>query len=134
MAPAPSPSGPRPAALALVRLAILTAVLGFGAVVWYLQRQPGWAPSAVDRDTLSYVSLAVWVLAGGGVLLVRSLQRRQADPGRARPLLVAGWALGEVTALWGGVYYLLTGDPQRYFTGLIFLALVFLMFPVPGRR
>jgi hypothetical protein len=128
------PAAPRPAALAVVRLAILLGVLGFGAVVWHLQRQPGWSPDpAVSRDTLSYVSLAVWVLAGGGVLLLRSVQRRQADPQRARSLSIVGWALGEIPALWGGVYYLLTGDPQRYFTGLIFLALVFLLFPVRSR-
>ena len=47
--------------------------------------------------------------------------------------MIVGWALGEVPAVWGGIHYLLTGDPQRYFTGLMFLVMAFLLLPVRAR-
>lgn len=135
-----APDGPRPASpatLGVVRLGILLGVLAFGGVVWHLQRQPDWAPAGgLDRDLLFYAALGIWTVAAAGVTLVRARWRREPDPGRRTTLLIVGWALGELPAIWGAVYYLLTGDPQRYFTGLMFLVVSFLLLPVrtPERR
>ncbi|HEX2188835.1 MAG TPA: hypothetical protein VHG51_08060 [Longimicrobiaceae bacterium] len=124
-----------PATLATIRLAILLGALAFGGVARYLVRQPDWTPSAgLDHTVFLYAGLGIWSVAAVGILLLRSRLGREPDPRRRVPLLVAGWALGETAALWGGVYYLLTGDPQRYFTGLLFLGVAFLLLPVRGER
>lgn len=122
-----------PATLAVVRLAILGGVLAFGALAWHLQRQPGWSRAPLDRDVFFYASLAIWAVATAGLLLLRGRWRRETDPARRTPLLIVGWALGEMPAVWGGILYLLTGDPQRYFTGLLFLVMAFLLLPIRER-
>ena len=123
-----------PATLAVVRLAILGGVLAFGGVVLYLTRQPDWRPApAAESALFTYAGLGVWVVATAGLLLLRRAWQREADPARRTPLMIVGWALGEVPAMWGGVYYLLTGEPQRYFTGLMFLVMAFLLLPVRAR-
>lgn len=128
---APGPSRPAsPAALGVVRLGILGGVLAFGAVAWYITHQPGWSPRPVDRDPFFYAALAIWAVATAGLLLLRRRWQRETDPARRTPLLFVGWALGEVPAVWGGIFYLLTGEPQRYLTGLLFLVMAFLLLPV----
>jgi hypothetical protein len=132
--PGPGQARPEsPAALAVVRLGILGGVLALGGVAWHLTRQPGWSPASVDRDAFFYAGLVVWAAATAGLLLLRSRWQRETEPARRTPLMIVGWALGEVPAVWGGVQYLLTGDPQRYFTGLMFLVMAFLLLPVRAR-
>lgn len=131
---APGQSRPTPpATLAVIRLGILGGVLAFGGVVWHLTRQPGWSPASVNRDAFFYAGLGVWAAATAGLLLLRNRWQRETDPARRTPLMIVGWALGEVPAVWGGIWYLLTGDPQRYLTGLMFLAMAFLLLPVRAR-
>ena len=123
-----------PATLAVVRLAILGGVLAFGGVVLYLTRQPDWRPSpAAESALFTYAGLGVWVVATAGLLLLRRAWQREADPARRTPLMIVGWALGEVPAIWGGIVFLLTGDPQRYFTGVLFLVMAFLLLPLRAR-
>lgn len=132
---APGESRPAsPATLGVVRLAMLGGMLAFGAVAWYLTHQPGWRPSlSTGLDTFFYASLGIWAVATAVLLLLRVLVRRETDPRRRTPLMVVGWALGEMPAIWGGIYYLLTGDPQRYVTGLLFLVMAFLLLPLRAR-
>lgn len=123
-----------PASLAVIRLAILATVLVFGAAAWWVHRAPGHVPDpAPDADMLRFAGLGLWALATAGVLLVRKRWTHAPQPEQAR-LSIVGWALGEVPALWGAAYYFLTGDPLRYHTGVLFLVLSFLLFPVHGRR
>ena len=122
-----------PATLGIIRLGMLGGMLAFGAVAWYLTRQPGWTPASIDRGPFFYASLGIWTLTTAGLLLIRSRWQRETDPARRTPLMIVGWALGEMPAVWGGIYYLLTGDPQRYVTGLLFLVMAFLLLPVRAR-
>lgn len=131
------PSTPPPASvpvLAVIRGAILAGILVFGGVAWFLHRDAGWRPApGLDPELLRWVGLAVWGVAALGVLVVRA-RWSGVEPGRRASLAITGWALGEMAALWGAVYYLLTDDPGRYFTGVIFLLLTFYLFPVPRVR
>ena len=123
-----------PATLAVVRLAILGGVLAFGGVVAYLTRRPDWRPSpGADGGLFSYAGLGVWIVATVGLLLLRRAWQRETDPARRTPLMIVGWALGEVPAIWGGIVFLLTGDPQRFFTGVLFLVMAFLLLPLRAR-
>ena len=123
-----------PATLAVVRMAILGGVLAFGGVVLYLTRQPDWRPApGAQGELFSYAGLGVWIVATVGLLLLRRRWQRETDPARRTPLMIVGWALGEVPAVWGGIVFLLTGNPQRYVTGLLFLVMAFLLLPVRAR-
>lgn len=134
MAPRGESRAASPATLGLVRLAMLGGMLAFGAVAWHLTRQPGWRPSLpAGHAGFFYASLGLWAVAAAGLMLLRARVRREADPRRRTPLMLVGWALGEMPAIWGGIYYLLTGDPQRYVTGLLFLVMAFLLLPLRAR-
>ena len=124
-----------PATLAVVRLAILLGALAFGGVAWYVRRQPDWTASpAVNDDAFFFATLGIWATATVGLMILRTRWQRETDPARRTPLMITGWALGEIPALWGGVLYLLGADPQRYLTGLLFLVMAFLLLPLRPAR
>ena len=119
--------------LTLVRIALLTGVLVFGAVA-YVVRQ-GSAPSiaAGEATTLRLVGMIVWGIALAGLIGLRLVFRARAEAGRDTKLPLIAWALGEMPALFGGVFYLLTGDWTIFMTGLVGLLAAFALFPVPQR-
>ena len=131
MADARSSAG-RVAPLALIRIALLAGVLLFGAVVWWLHRT-GQAQAA-DADTLHtirQVGSVVWLAAvlAEVVLFAIRLRGGTRDVAAQRSQRLMAWAAGESVALLGGVYYLLSNDPQWYAYGLVFFVLVLLSFP-----
>lgn len=131
----PRPAGPPSAStatLAVIRIALVSGVLLFGGVVWYLRsRQP---PAAtVDPDALRLAGQVVWSVAILGILIA-FLLHRSATRERRTTLAVVAWALGESTALYGGVFWLLVGESRWYGYGLVCLVLTYLIFPVRGTR
>ena len=116
--------------LALIRIALVLGVLVFGAVVWYLHsREPAGAASDVDPRALRVAGQVVWGVAIVGVLTLFLLSRK-APPERRPILSVAAWAMGEATALYGGVLWLLLGESQWYLYGLVCLLLTYFIFPI----
>ena len=126
----PSRRPPPPASsLAVIRIALLAGVLMFGAVTYYVQRGPDWEPAAPDvLSTLYTVMLAVLVLAVVFLLVLRTRLGRS-DKGE-RSLLVVAWAIGESSALFGGVYYFLSGNAQWFIIGLFVMLGSFILFPI----
>ncbi|MFN8582211.1 MAG: hypothetical protein U0163_14715 [Gemmatimonadaceae bacterium] len=118
----------------LLRLALLAGVLVFGAVVWQLRRSGGAPPAVSDPRTLLVAGRAIWVAALLGCSALFYLILKSRDAVRTRTLSLVAWALGEVTALYGGVVYLLAGTPLFYQLGLGFMVLCFLAFPGDLRR
>jgi hypothetical protein len=114
--------------LRIIRIALLVAVLGFGAVVWFLRGQGRFADDTTDPRTLVTVGRIVWGLALL-VCVVVFLRAQRSDAGRPGTLNIAAWAAGEATALFGGVAFLLTGVSTWYLMGVFFLGLTFLAFP-----
>ena len=111
-----------------IRFAMLTGVLIFGGVVWFLQRS-GDAPTMPldSQRPLLMMGRILWVVAIGGCILVfQSLGKASAS--RAAQLHIVGWALGESLALFGAVVWFLAGTPAWYIPGLTFLVLTFLVF------
>lgn len=127
----PSRRSPPPASsLAVVRIALLVGVLMFGAVTYYVQRGASWEPAAPDvLNTLHTVMLAVLVMAAVVLLVLRARLGRRSDASE-RTMLVIAWAIGESAALFGGVYYFLSGNAQWYIIGLFIMLASFILFPI----
>jgi hypothetical protein len=118
------------AALALVRISLLLGVLLFGAVTWFLHRDPSWQPRSPESlPAVRRAMLAAWVLAIVGLLALRTRLARLTGDAR-RSLLVVAWAVGEGAALFGGVYYFLSGDAMSFLGGLLVMLAALLLFPV----
>jgi len=122
-----SPLNPLP----LIRVAMLLGVLIFGGVTWYIRRSGAeltFDPNA--RATLLWVGRGTWVLAMLTCLTLYGISRNARTEERRRAVSLIGWAAGESVALFGGVVWFLTNNPEWYIAGLIFLVMTFLAFPV----
>jgi len=118
--------------LGLIRIALLVGGLVFGAVVWYLRRSG--APSYdVDPRALRVAGQAVWTLATLGTLGL-FLAAGRASPERRATFAVIAWALGEATAIYGGLFWMLLGDRQWYLYGVACLLLTYFIFPIRDSR
>ena len=127
------PARPRPegdAALALIRISLLLGVLLFGAVSWFLHRDPARQPTSPESLVMiRRAMVGVWVLAIAALLALRPRLSRLAEGARRSYLLVA-WAIGEAAALIGGVHYFLSGDLRSFLGGLVVMLGAFLLFPI----
>jgi hypothetical protein len=118
--------------LGLIRIALLVGVLAFGGIVWYLRR-PGDAGYLVNPRSLRVAGQAVWASMTLGTLALFLLAGR-ATPERRGSLSVIAWALGEATAIYGGLFWLLLGDAQWYLYGVGCLLLTYFIFPIRYSR
>ena len=114
--------------LGLIRIALLIGVLVFGGIVWQL-RTSGDTSYHVDPHALRVAGQAVWAVATLGTLALFVLAGRATTERRASFSVVA-WALGEATALYGGLFWLLLGDSQWYLYGVACLLLTYFIFPI----
>jgi hypothetical protein len=121
--------GPRPIQLRIIRMALLVPVIAFGVIVNVMvSREPPRAPEMAQP--LVYVNMAYLL---GAVLAIMYFQRRHAaerDPGRRTTFNIIAWAIGESTALFGAVHYLLVGSPIPYLVGLATMLAAFALVPV----
>ena len=118
--------------LGIIRIALLVGVLAFGGVVWFVRRS-GDASYGVDPRGLRLAGQAVWALATLGTLGM-FLAAGRVSPERRAPLSVVAWALGESTAIYGGLFWMLLGDPQWYLYGVACLLLTYFIFPIRSTR
>ena len=118
--------------LALIRIALLVGVLAFGGIVWYLQRSNDLTYS-VDPRGLRVAGQAVWGLMTLGTLGL-FLAAGRATPERRATFSVIAWALGEATAIYGGLFWMMLGDSQWYLYGVACLLLTYFIFPIRNTR
>jgi len=118
--------------LGLIRIAFLVGVLAFGGIVWHLRRS-GDTGYLVNPRSLRVAGQAVWGTMTLGTLALFLLAGR-AKPGRRGSLSVIAWALGEATAIYGGLFWLLLGDKQWYLYGVACLLLTYFIFPIRQTR
>ena len=118
--------------LALIRIALLVGVLVFGGIVWYLQRS-GDLTYSVDPRGLRVAGQAVWGLMTLGTLGL-FLGAGRATPERRAAFSVIAWALGEATAIYGGLFWMMLGDSQWYLYGVACLLLTYFIFPIRNTR
>ncbi len=125
--PGPSPAQSiTPKALTLIRGAMLGGVLVLGLAAWFIRRSRHEAPPTPDvMRALGYAWYALILVAAGGVAALRKAQAGRKTFEERAPLSIVGGALAEATALLGGVYFLLTGDPLLYALGVVALGASF---------
>jgi hypothetical protein len=118
------------AVFALIRISLLLGVLLFGAVTWFVHRNPSWRPQSPDAlRPLRVVMLAGWVAAIIALIALRPRLGRLTDDAR-RTFLVICWAIGEGAALLGAVHYFLSGDPLSFLGGLVVMMAALLLYPI----
>ena len=118
-----------PQQLAVMRGALLTGVLLFGAVTWFMHRG---GARAADSGTAEALRLLVPALAVGAVVaafVVRGALAPITDAARRPGLKLLAWAVGEGAALAGGVHYFLSGDPRLYAVGVAAMVATFIVVP-----
>jgi hypothetical protein len=126
--------------LALIRIALLAGVLLFGGVCWYVHRAgPPPPPAPSTLRALRAVGMVVWAAAVVGIVVARlrldGAARRRGGGAAAETanLRILAWAAGQAAALYGGVVYFLTGNPQWYVFGLTMMLGAFVVVPVRER-
>jgi hypothetical protein len=121
--------GAAPTQLRLIRMSLLMGVVVFGGIVSVMvQGNPPRAPELAQP--LLMVNVVYLIGAMAGILYFQ--RRHAAEPIRGRRITfnVIAWALGESTALFGGVHYLLVGSPIPYLVGLGMLIAAFVLVPI----
>lgn len=127
--PQPSPNQLQTQTLGLIGMMLWFGVVAFGVVIWFLHRAGSFAIRPQPME-LRYASAAVSVLAVIVALVLRGGVRQMDDgPERNAKVLVL-WAVGEGAALFGGVLYLLTNEPQWYGLGLLAMLTNFVLVPL----
>ena len=118
--------------LGLIRIALLVGVLAFGGIVWYLRRS-GDASYGVNPRGLRVAGQVVWGFMTLGTLAL-FISTGRASPERRATFSVIAWALGESTAIYGGLFWMLLGDSQWYLYGVACLLLTYFIFPIRFTR
>ena len=132
MASTPTPPTSATRALATIRIALLVGVLVFGGIIWHLRRSGDTAYN-VNPRALRTAGQAVWAVMTLGTLAL-FLTAGRVTPERRATFSVMAWALGEATAIYGGLFWLLLGDMQWYLYGVACLLLTYFIFPVRNTR
>lgn len=118
-----------PNVLRLIRISLLGPVTFFGILVSLkVQRDPPAVPESARA--LVYVNIAFLIGAALGILYFQRRHAAERDPARRATFNIIAWALGESTALFGVVHYLLSGSPIPFIVGLGMLMSSFVLVPV----
>jgi hypothetical protein len=131
-----SPPNASPARANIIRIALLSGVVIFGAVIYVLRSSGSYGSNNSNNGEmlpLLYAFIPLAAIAIIGTIVLRGRQLRSGEFGRRFTLAIIGWALCEGATLFGGVYFLLTGNPYLYLTGLaLFLCSLVLLAPSRG--
>jgi hypothetical protein len=117
--------------LAVIRLAMSAGVLTFGAMAWFVSRSRP-LDTAPPPQALTWAAWGVWGLALAALTAWRLLRAQKIERGDSTSLIV-GWAIGEVPALFGAAYLILTGQPTLLLAGFVIFAAAMVLFPAPRR-
>jgi hypothetical protein len=120
---------PRSATLRVIRIALLSGVLMFGGVAYYLTRQNG-PLGAENAAALQMINVVLLVGAGAGIMFIQRRHLAENDPAKRSTLNIIAWAMGEATALFGGVHFLMVGNPVPYLVGLVMMVAAFVVVPI----
>lgn len=111
---------------------MMAGVLLFGAVTYFLHRQPGFTPRPM-APFYGTLMPAFMVASAVGILIFRKRLKDIQDPAKRAEQMLVAYAFGEGAALFGGVYYFMSDDPRWYLIGLFVLLGGFILLPIRHR-
>jgi branched-subunit amino acid ABC-type transport system permease component len=120
---------PRSATLRIIRIALLSGVLMFGGVAYYLVQKNG-PLGAENAGALQIVNIVLLVGAAVGIMIIQRRHLAERDPAKRSTLNIVAWAMGEATALFGGVHFLMIGNPVPFLVGLVMMIAAFVVVPI----
>jgi hypothetical protein len=121
---------PRSATLRIIRVALMSGVLVFGGIAYYLTQQQGGGLGPEMADTLQIVNIVLLVGAAVGIMILQRRHAAETDPAKRTTLNIAAWAMGEATALFGGVHFMLVGNAIPFLVGLVMMIASFVVVPI----
>jgi hypothetical protein len=121
---------PRSATLRIIRVALMSGVLVFGGIAYYLTQQQGGGLGPEMADTLQIVNIVLLVGAAIGIMILQRRHAAETDPAKRTTLNIAAWAMGEATALFGGVHFMLVGNAIPFLVGLVMMIASFIVVPI----
>lgn len=125
-------AGPNPIVIPILRMAFLLGAAFLGGVVGIVRWQVEGTLSPDAATPLANTGRILWGIAIAGCLFIALRARKERDRARVLSQSIVGWAIAESLAIFGAVYWFLSGVSQWYFTGLGFLA--FALLAIPGVR
>ena len=124
--------GLTPQTLNIIRFALLGGVLFFAAIGWFVGGS-GQMSTTGNEDLASlmrYLFYGFFVMTFGAMYLIRQRVDRAETFAKKGPLILVGYAAGEGLALYGVIYWMLTGSFMLFLVGLLVFLVTFLVFPV----
>ena len=139
-----TPSGPNrspssqqlnEAAQQVVRGALLSGVLIFGGVVWWLHDTGRIQPQAGEVGSLlEFISYALSLIGLIAAFVIRTASTPERSMQQRTQWAVMAWAVAESGGMLGGVHYLLTGVWRGWAVGALVLVAALILVPVPRRE
>lgn len=115
-----------------IRVAMMGGLLLLGAVTWFLHRAPDWQPPSPGvAGRLAMFGRILWAVAGVGLVYLYSRHRDAGQPARVSNFAIVAWSVGEALALFGVVFFYLTGVATWYVSGMLAMSITFVAFPPP---
>jgi hypothetical protein len=121
--------------LFIIRTALMTGVFLFAAVAFFGPRF-GVMPQADLNPMIGQLRYALWgamAVAMVAALLLRS-RVESVRPEKQGALLIIGWALGEMAALFGSAMYMAGGGSTLLSLGLMTFVFTLVILPIPRPR
>ena len=113
----------------MIRMSFVIGVLLLGAVTYFIHRQPGYVAPG-DNPPLRLALGAMMLVAAGIIFFARMKLGTVTTLGELQTFSLIGWAGGEMAALAGGVYYLMTDNPSLYVVGLFVMIASLIIIPL----
>jgi hypothetical protein len=119
----------------VVRGGLLSGVLIFGGVVWWLHDSGRMQPRAGGIGAmLEFVSYGLSLVGLIAAFVIRAASTPERTMQQRTTWAVMAWALAESGGLLGGVHFLLTGVWRAWAVGALVLIAALILVPVPRRE
>jgi hypothetical protein len=118
-----------------IRIAMMSGLLLFGAVAWFLHQRPDWQPP--DERLVGQLRTFGRILGGVATVALMFIYdrfRKAESRVQSSTYAIIGWSIGEAVALFGAVTFYLTGASTWYIAGMILMSMTFMFFRPPALR
>jgi hypothetical protein len=117
--------------LIIIRSALLFGLLLFGGATWFQHRSGHPVPVPAEQARMyGYVFAGLALTAVAALFFLRTRLERATDVKQQVTVYLAGYAIAEGAALFGGATWFIGGDSNAYMGGLILMVVAFQILPI----